>query len=158
MRRLKLLWLLNVASKITNNLNPDERPLFSASHFGLHWLQVSHLTSTWDFGHKLLVNRLLKPAQEKSVVKWADGPAMTIAVDMGRKATKTKQWDFGAYYIGYHWSLILAISPEPLLLAHTKDGSRWNLIQLFRCQVPLDRLIGVFKVWFYTYVTYIIIF
>ena len=29
----------------------------------------------------------------KSVVKWTDRPAMTIAVDMGRKATKTnKQW------------------------------------------------------------------
>ena len=27
----------------------------------------------------------------KSVVKWTDRPAMTIAVDMGRKATKTKQ-------------------------------------------------------------------
>ena len=26
----------------------------------------------------------------KSVVKWTDRPAMTIAVDMGRKATKTK--------------------------------------------------------------------
>ena len=33
--------------------------------------------------HKLLVNRLLKPAQEK-----ADRPAMTIAVDVGRKANK----------------------------------------------------------------------
>ena len=41
--------------------------------------------------HKLLVNRLLKPAQEKSVVKWTDRPAMTIAVDMGRKATKTNK-------------------------------------------------------------------
>ena len=40
---------------------------------------------------KLLVNRLLKPAQEKSVVKWIDRPAMTIAVDMGRKATKTNK-------------------------------------------------------------------
>ena len=43
--------------------------------------------------HKLLVNRLLKPAQEKSVVKWTDRPAMTIAVDMGRKATKTNKKD-----------------------------------------------------------------
>ena len=38
--------------------------------------------------HKLLVNGLFKPAQEKSVVKWTDRPAMTIAVDVGRKATK----------------------------------------------------------------------
>ena len=36
--------------------------------------------------HKLLVNR-----SGKSVVKWTDRPAMTIAVDMGRKATKTNK-------------------------------------------------------------------
>ena len=40
---------------------------------------------------QITVNRLLKPAQEKSVVKWTDRPAMTIAVDMGRKATKTNK-------------------------------------------------------------------
>ena len=38
--------------------------------------------------HELLVNRLFKPAQEKSVVRGTDRPAMTIAVDLGRKATK----------------------------------------------------------------------
>ena len=37
--------------------------------------------------HELLVNRLLKSAQEKSVVMWTDRPAMTIAVYLGRKAT-----------------------------------------------------------------------
>ena len=36
--------------------------------------------------HELLVNRLFKPAQEK--VWLGDHPAMTIAVDLGRKATK----------------------------------------------------------------------
>ena len=36
----------------------------------------------------LLVNCLFKLAQEKSVVRWTDRPAMTIAVDLGRKATK----------------------------------------------------------------------
>ena len=41
--------------------------------------------------HELLVNRLFKPAQEKSVVRWTDRPAMTIAVDLGRKATKQKK-------------------------------------------------------------------
>ena len=49
-----------------------------------------------------LVNCLLKLAQEKSVVRWADRPAMTIAVDLGRKATKqiNKQiWEM--YYTGY---------------------------------------------------------
>ena len=36
---------------------------------------------------RLLVNCLFKLAQEKSVVRWTDRPAMTIAVDLGRKAT-----------------------------------------------------------------------
>ena len=39
---------------------------------------------------RLLVNCLFKLAQEKSVVRWTDRPAMTIAVDLGRKASKTK--------------------------------------------------------------------
>ena len=39
--------------------------------------------------HELLVNRLFKPAQEK--VWLTDRPAMTIAVDLGRKATKTNK-------------------------------------------------------------------
>ena len=38
--------------------------------------------------HKILVNCLFKLAQEKSVVRSTDRPAMTIAVDLGRKATK----------------------------------------------------------------------
>ena len=38
--------------------------------------------------HELLVNRLFKPAQEKSVARWTVRLAMTIAVDLGRKATK----------------------------------------------------------------------
>ena len=38
--------------------------------------------------HEVLVNRLFKLAQEKSVVRLTDHPAMTIAVDLGRKATK----------------------------------------------------------------------
>ena len=37
---------------------------------------------------RLLVNCLFKLAQEKSVVRWTDRPAVTIAVDLGRKATK----------------------------------------------------------------------
>ena len=37
--------------------------------------------------HELLVNRLFKPAQ-KNVWLGADRPALTIAVDLGRKATK----------------------------------------------------------------------
>ena len=38
--------------------------------------------------HKELVNRLFKPAQEKVWQGERDRPAMTIAVDLGRKATK----------------------------------------------------------------------
>ena len=40
---------------------------------------------------RLLVNCLFKLAQEKSVVSLTDRPAMTIAVDLGRKATKTNK-------------------------------------------------------------------
>ena len=49
--------------------------------------------------HELLVNRLFKPAQEKVWLGETDRPAMTIAVDLGRKATKpTNQpfYNFGA--------------------------------------------------------------
>ena len=41
-----------------------------------------------QYVHEVLVNRLFKLAPEKSVVRWADRPAMTIAVDLGHKATK----------------------------------------------------------------------
>ena len=41
----------------------------------------------WKYVHEVLVNCLFKLAQEKSVVRWTDRPAMTIAVDLGRKAT-----------------------------------------------------------------------
>ena len=37
------------------------------------------------------VKLLVQACQGKSVVRWNDRPAMTIAVDLGRKATKTKQ-------------------------------------------------------------------
>ena len=47
--------------------------------------------------HKVLVNCLFKLAQEKSVVRRTDRPAMTNAVDLGRKATKqTKNKKNGA--------------------------------------------------------------
>ena len=35
----------------------------------------------WKYVHKVLVNHLVKLAQEKSVVRWTDHPNMTIAVD-----------------------------------------------------------------------------
>ena len=38
--------------------------------------------------HEVLVNCLFKFAQERSVVRRTDRPAMTKAVDLGHKATK----------------------------------------------------------------------
>ena len=72
------------------------------------WSQPGHLLSCYEkiiyghshhsrrivvsykrkYVHKVLVNCLFKLAQEKSVVRWTDHPAMTIAVDLGRKAIK----------------------------------------------------------------------
>ena len=40
--------------------------------------------------HEVLVNRLVKLVQQKSVVRWTDGPDMTIAVDRDIK-NQTKQ-------------------------------------------------------------------
>ena len=43
-------------------------------------------------GHEVVVNYFVKLAQEKSVVKWTDCPAMTIAVDWDVKnQTKPNQ-------------------------------------------------------------------
>ena len=41
--------------------------------------------------HEVLVNSLFKLAQEKSVVRWTNCPAMATAVDFGRKAAKQTQ-------------------------------------------------------------------
>ena len=49
---------------------------------------------------RLLVNCLFKLAQEKSVVRLTDRPAMTIAVDLGRKATKTNKTIFEKKVLG----------------------------------------------------------
>ena len=41
--------------------------------------------------HKILVNGLVKPAQEKSVIRWTDHPDMIIAIDWDVKhQTKSK--------------------------------------------------------------------
>ena len=47
---------------------------------------------------RLLVNCLFKLAQEKSVVRRTDRPAMTIAVDLGRKATNKQTIDLDLLY------------------------------------------------------------
>ena len=64
--------------------------------------------------HALLVNRLFKLAQEKGVVRLTDHPAMTMAVDLERKATKqtNKQTNLMAY------------SQKPPINAHADISSR----------------------------------
>ena len=50
--------------------------------------------------HEVLVNKFVQACPGKSVVRRIDRPAMTIAVDLGRKATKqTKQ---NISYLAYH--------------------------------------------------------
>ena len=48
---------------------------------------------------RLLVNCLFKVAQEKSVVRSTDRPAMNIAVDLGCKATKQNSWELFMLFI-----------------------------------------------------------
>ena len=54
---------------------------------------------------RLLVNCLFKLAQEISVVRLTDPPAMTIAVDLGRKATTqtNKNWSVYIIYVCVIW-------------------------------------------------------
>ena len=54
--------------------------------------------------HGVLVTRLFKLAQEKSVVWWTDRPAMTLAVDLGCKATKQTKTKMGEEFIGKNTS------------------------------------------------------
>ena len=72
---------------------------------------------------RLLVNCLFKLAQEKNVVRWTDRPAMTIAVDLGRKATKQTnhsicktKWDNGYKYVSKVKVNLPTFQPRTLLL------------------------------------------
>ena len=61
--------------------------------------------------HKVLVNRLVKLAQDKSVVRRLDRPDMTIAVDQDIKHSLTKVMRPSAYYPptkseGYSFGLV----------------------------------------------------
>ena len=40
--------------------------------------------------HEVMEDFFVKLAEEKSVVRWTNRPAMTIAVDLGHKETKKK--------------------------------------------------------------------
>ena len=67
----------------------------------------------WKYMHEVLVNCILS-CPGKSVVRWTDRPAITIAVDLGRKATKQTncrrfrlqslgQWDGGVVGRALDW-------------------------------------------------------
>ena len=61
--------------------------LWSFSSLPLNHLRRAVVSNKRKYVHKILVNCLFKLAQEKSVVRRADHPAMTIAVDLGRNET-----------------------------------------------------------------------
>ena len=81
--------------------------------------------------HELLVNRLFTPAQEKSVVRWTDSPAMTIAVDLGRKATKQTNKNFA-----------LNIS-DKTCLANLNSRFLWAFKTQFEVNISLSSLINI---------------
>ena len=66
--------------------------------------------------HKVLVNCLFKLAKEKNVVRLTDRPAMTIAVDLGHKATKqtNKQNVLKKIRMSYQLLSYVAIFSGPL--------------------------------------------
>ena len=63
--------------------------LFLWSFFSLPLNHSRRIVVSYNrkYVHVVLVNCLFKLAQEKSMVTWTDRPAMTIVVDLGRKAT-----------------------------------------------------------------------
>ena len=78
-----------IASSIPARLHTFmEIDLRSFSSLPLNHLRRVVVSYKRMYVHEVLVNCFFKPAQEKSVFRWTDRPAMTIAVDLGRKATK----------------------------------------------------------------------
>ena len=78
-----------------NNFYGHSPPIRWITQEGL--LSVTTKVCAWSTS-----NRLFKHAQEKSVVRWTDRPTMTIADDLGRKATKKKkkkQSDLSLHYL-----------------------------------------------------------
>ena len=73
----------------------------------------------------------------KSVVKWTDRPAMTIAVDMGRKATKTnKSWTTDSYVLTQK-----GVFPVCMKEACSMDKGRFSKISKINClSTGLDKL------------------
>ena len=62
--------------------------LWSFSSFPLNHSRRVVVSYKQKYEHGVLVNCLFKLAQEKCVVRWTDRSAMTLAVDLGRKASK----------------------------------------------------------------------
>ena len=60
--------------------------------------ELNQTNKTSKYVDEVLVNHLFKLAQEKSVVRWTDFPAMTIAVDVGGKATKQPTNQHGPFF------------------------------------------------------------
>ena len=86
--------------------------------------------------HKVLVNCLFKLAQEKSVVRRTDRPAMTNAVDLGRKATKqtkTKKREQTSFwmlnFLSNILSLVLVQPMKICLVPHSAVGN----VSGYRC-------------------------
>ena len=76
----------------------------------------------------------------KSVVKWTDRPAMTIAVDMGRKATKTKTnkaYDTLMKISGFTvWVTALWIIPDfRILNPLCEQGHDWENLAMMQCHM-----------------------
>ena len=61
---------------------------WSFSSLPLNHLRRIVVSYKRKYVREVLVNCLFKLAQETRVIKWTDRPAMTIAVDLGRKTTK----------------------------------------------------------------------
>ena len=57
--------------------------------------------------------------------------------------------DYGTYHIGDQWRLRQACSPQPLLFAHMKYGSRWRVRRKVRCLAPLDGCAWAIEKWVY---------
>ena len=71
--------------------DPGPVPYFSWD-WSFRWFTKGYVTFKRKYVHEVLVNCLVKLAQENSVVKWTDGPDMTIAVDWDLKhQTKTNK-------------------------------------------------------------------
>ena len=84
--------------------------------------------------HKVLVNRSVKLAQEKSVVRWTDHPNMTIAVDWDVKnqnQTKTFIILTLEYHLSFLWytlaHLSMKCSKENPLHIYSKTFVKWPL-------------------------------